>query len=178
MFPNISCMQSTLPAICAGRENNSIGRPQRYLQFQFHYRENSCSCLYSACNDIHWPCQKLLSLFGGPRCLWSGLWFSVSLSLSVWDLWLKLCLWWYQLNRIDDANIKQFVINAMYASTSWIFLNTQKQLRGQREKTMSTMVTQHASAVRMIWVMDSIPWVRCASGNVEYQNSYWPEEWK
>ena len=89
--------------------------------------------------------------------LGSGLWFSVSLSLSVWDLWLKLCLWWYQLNRIDDANIKQFVINAMYASTSWIFLNTQKQLRGQREKTMSTMLTQHASAVRMIWVWTQYP---------------------
>ena len=36
----------------------------------------------------------------------------------------------------------------------------------QREQTMSTMSTQHASAVGMIWVMDSIPWVRCASGNV------------
>ena len=31
---------------------------------------------------------------------------------------------------------------------------------------MSTMSTQHAFAVLMIWVMDSIPWVRCASGNV------------
>ena len=41
-----------------------------------------------------------------------------------------------------------------------------KQLRGQREQTMSTMSTQHAPAVRVIRVMDSIPWVRCASGNV------------
>ena len=31
---------------------------------------------------------------------------------------------------------------------------------------MSTMSTQHASGVGMILVMDSIPWVRCASGNV------------
>ena len=41
-----------------------------------------------------------------------------------------------------------------------------KQLRGQREQTMSTMSTQHGPAVRVIRVMDSIPWVRCASGNV------------
>ena len=44
--------------------------------------------------------------------------------------------------------------------------NTQKQKGGQREQTMSTMSTQHASGVGMILVMDSIPWVRCASGNV------------
>ena len=31
---------------------------------------------------------------------------------------------------------------------------------------MSTMSTQHGPAVRVIRVMDSIPWVRCASGNV------------
>ena len=36
----------------------------------------------------------------------------------------------------------------------------------QREQTMSTMSTQHASTVGMIGVMDSIPWARCASGNV------------
>ena len=45
-----------------------------------------------------------------------------------------------------------------------------KQGDSQREQTMSTMSTQHASAVGMIWVMDSIPWFRCASGNV-YRNS-------
>ena len=35
-------------------------------------------------------------------------------------------------------------------------------------QTMSTTSTQHASGVGMILVMDSIPWVRCASGNVFY----------
>ena len=39
----------------------------------------------------------------------------------------------------------------------------------------NAMSTQHAPAVRVIRVMDSIPWVRCASGNVILfypQNSY------
>ena len=49
--------------------------------------------------------------------------------------------------------------------------NSRKQLRGQREQTMSTMSTQHGPAVRVIRVMDSIPWVRCASGNVFLMNA-------
>ena len=43
---------------------------------------------------------------------------------------------------------------------------------------MSTMSTQHASAVGMIWVMDSIPWVRCASGNVFLQLPGFPFFWQ
>ena len=44
--------------------------------------------------------------------LGSGL--CVSMCLYVTDLWLKLCWchsgwWWYQLNTIDGANIKQFL---------------------------------------------------------------------
>ena len=59
--------------------------------------------------------------------LGSGLW--VPVSLSIYDTFVKLCWcdsgwWWYQLNTIDDANLKrsqlQFVINVIYAScTSW-----------------------------------------------------------
>ena len=51
-----------------------------------------------------------------------------------------------------------------YENRKYHFLSFEKN--SQWWQTMSTMSTQHASAVGMIWVMDSIPWVRCASGNV------------
>ena len=44
--------------------------------------------------------------------------------------------------------------------------DTVKELKESRRCQQCRLNIQHASAVWMIWVMDSIPWVRCASGNV------------
>ena len=50
----------------------------------------------------------------------------------------------------DESDYKKRVDTKTRNTTSRVLQNTQKQLRGQREQTMSTMSTQHASAVRMI----------------------------
>ena len=49
--------------------------------------------------------------FTGPRCLWGPVYGSRSLYIPPYDSFVKLYWcdsgwWWYQLNMIDDANIK------------------------------------------------------------------------
>ena len=59
--------------------------------------------------------------------------------------------------------IRGYKKNKKYYFLSFVKILKSNYVRDERGQTMST---QHASAVGMIWVMDSIPWVRCASGNV------------
>ena len=143
-------------------------------------------------------------LFTGPSCPWSPVYVSQCLSLSTSKTLLRLCWcdwWWYQLNTIDDANMKQ----PPAIHTQWhmqvaladgqskvvgileVNWNINLKEKGERKKEIGgyenkkylpllefcknsqreqTISTQHAFAVGMIWVMDSIPWVRCASNNV------------
>ena len=55
---------------------------------------------------------KFSIFFTGPRCLWGPVYGSRCLYLSIsgsfgWLCWCNSGWWWYQLNTIDDANIKQ-----------------------------------------------------------------------
>ena len=55
-----------------------------------------------------WTPHLKKAFFTGPRCLWGPVYGSRPL----YKTFVKLCwcdsgLWWYQLNTIDDANIKQ-----------------------------------------------------------------------
>ena len=57
----------------------------------------------------HWQCF----FFTGPRCLWGPVYGSRSLYVTPYIRdFVKLCWcdsgwWWYQLNTIDDANLKR-----------------------------------------------------------------------
>ena len=59
-----------------------------------------------------------------------------------------------------------------YKNKKYYFLSfvkipkSKKEINESRPCRQCRLNNQHASAVGMIWVMDSIPWVRCASGNV------------
>ena len=51
-------------------------------------------------------------IFTGPRCLWGPVYGSRCLYVCTYDRFVKLCWcdsgwWWYQLNTIDDANLKR-----------------------------------------------------------------------
>ena len=61
-------------------------------------------------------CTKVLvcksCLFTGPRCLWGPVYGSRCLYVPPYNRFVKLCWcdsgwWWYQLNTIDDANLKR-----------------------------------------------------------------------
>ena len=57
--------------------------------------------------------------------------------------------------------------NKKYYFLSFVkILKSKKEVKESRPCQQCRLNNQHASAVWMIWVMDSIPWVRCASGNV------------
>ena len=47
-----------------------------------------------------------------------------------------------------------------------LILKNDLEVKESRPCQQCRLNNQHASDVWMIWVMDSIPWVRCASGNV------------
>ena len=55
--------------------------------------------------------ERKLHNYRSQVSLGSGLWVPVSLTPYLQDFWLRLCWcdsgwWWYQLNTIDDANLK------------------------------------------------------------------------
>ena len=55
--------------------------------------------------------------------LGSGLWNPVSVCTSVQELWLRLCWcdsgwWWYQLNKIEDANLKRSLVFTPFYRTN------------------------------------------------------------
>ena len=52
------------------------------------------------------------NVFTGPRCLWGPVYGSRCLYVPPYNRFVKLCWcdsgwWWYQLNTIDDANLKR-----------------------------------------------------------------------
>ena len=72
-------------------------------------------------------------------------------------------------NNILIKRNKGIQKNKKYYFLSFVkILKSKKEVKESRPCQQCWVNNQHASAVWMIWVMDSIPWVRCASGNVSY----------
>ena len=70
-------------------------------------------------------------------------------------------------NNILIKRNKGIQKNKKYYFLSFVkILESKKEVIESRPCQQCRLNNQYASAVWMIWVMDSIPWVRCASGNV------------
>ena len=70
-------------------------------------------------------------------------------------------------NTFDYEKYKGIQKNKKYYFLSFVnILKSKKEVKESRPCQQCRLNNQHASDVWMIWVMDSIPWVRCASGNV------------